>query len=144
MTEELYSDEELITETAEAPDLIDDLIDALSAGCAGITFSRDVLETNRPEDWGALEMTGDDECEWADGGVVDQDVCADLWVCVSDRGSKTKRQIQNVLKAFAREHGIGWRFVRRNWLYDMERVMWQWKIWLGCPLANEDETDQEE
>ena len=152
MTEEIYSGDELVEtvetetiETAEDFDLIDELIDALNAGVEGITFSRDVLETNRPEDWGALELTGDDNCDWADGGMVEQEVGADLWVCVSDKGSRTKRQVQKVLRDFAKEHGsdMGWRFKARNYLYDLEKVMWRWAIYLMCPLA-EDEPEEED
>ena len=146
MTEELYSGDEVVEtiETAEDFDLIDGLIDALNEGVSGVTFCRDVLETNRPDDWGALELTGDDNVDWADGNVVDQEVCADLWVCVSDRGSRTKRTVQRVLREFAGEHGIGWRFIRRNFLYDLEKVMWQWKIWMLCPLEADEEPEAEE
>ena len=147
MTEEIYSGDELVEtiETAEDYDLIDELIDALNAGVEDITFSRDVLETNRPEGWGALELTGDDNCDWADGGMVEQEVGADLWVCVSDKGSRTKRQVQKVLRDFAKEHGsdMGWRFKARNYLYDLEKVMWRWAIYLMCPLAEEEPEEED-
>ena len=68
---------EAVTTTYNA-DLIDTLIDALNAGVTDVTFSRDVLETNRPEAWGAVELTGDDNCDWGDGApakvAVDVDV----------------------------------------------------------------------
>lgn len=126
----------------EDTDLIDELIDALNEGVEGITFSRDVLETNIPEDWGAVELTGDDSGEWADGGMIDQEVAADLWICESDKGSRTKRKVQKVLREFAAAHDMGWRLKARNWLYDLEKVMWHWTLWLGCPLG--DDPDAEE
>jgi hypothetical protein len=138
------ADEELIEiteaeETAEDRDLIDDLIDALNAGVTDVTFSRDALETNRPEAWGAVELTGDDNCDWADGGMTDQEVGADLWVCTPDRGSRPKRQVQKVLREFSAAHDMGWRFRTRNWLYDLEKVMYRWTLYLWCPLGEDPE-----
>ena len=123
--------------TEEERDLIDDLIDALNDGVDGITFDRDVLDTDRPEDWGAAELSGEDDAEWADGGVIDQAVTADLWVCVSSRGSLTKRQVQAVLKAWCGERLAGWRFVNRAYLYDLDKVMWHWQVSIDGPLAAE-------
>ena len=133
---------EAATTTTYNADLIDTLIDALNAGGTDVTFSRDVLETNRPEAWGAVELTGDDNPDWGDGSMVDQEVCADLWVCTPDRGSQIKRRVQKVLKEFAAEYDIGWRFKRRNYLYDLDKVMYQWTLWMFCPLGEdpEDET----
>lgn len=124
-------------------DLIDALIDALNDGVPDVTFDRDVLDTNRPEDWAAVELTGQDDAEWADGHLIDQSLVADIWVCVSDRGSGVKRQVQNVLGAFCDRWRIGWKLVSRNWLYDLEKVMWRWQVSIDGPLAypEEDEDD---
>lgn len=122
---------------AEERDLIDSLIDALNDGVDGITFDRDVLDTNRPEDWAAVELSGEDGAEWADGNLIDQALNVDVWVCVSDRGSWPKRQVQAVLKAFCAEIQAGWRFVARAYLYDLDKVMWHWTISIDGPLAEE-------
>ena len=125
-----------MTETEER-DLIDSLIDALNDGVDGITFDRDVLDTNRPEDWAAVELSGEDGAEWADGNLIDQALNVDVWVCVSDRGSWPKRQVQAVLKAFCAEIQAGWRFVARAYLYDLDKVMWHWTVSIDGPLADE-------
>lgn len=132
--------------TGEAErDLIDDLIDALNDGVDGITFDRDVLETDRPEDWGAVELSGQDDGEWADGVMIDQSLAVDVWVCLSDRGSWPKRQVQRVLRAFCADTaGCGWRFVSRAWLYDLEKVMWRWTVTIDGPLADDTEDDDAE
>ena len=130
-----------MTEAIER-DRIDDLIDALNDGVDGITFDRDVLDTNRPDDWGAVELTGDDDADWADGTMIDQALTADIWVCVSDRGSWPKRQVQAVLKEFCPELVAGWRFVARAYLYDLDKVMWHWAVSIDGPLA-EDPEDEE-
>ena len=126
---------------AEERDLIDDLIDALNDGVDGVIFDRDVLDTDRPEDWAAVELTGQDDSEWADGQLIEQVLTADIWVCVSSRGSQVKRDVQTVLKAFGRSHDMGWQLKSRNWLYDLNKVMWRWIVEIYAPLA-EPETDE--
>lgn len=131
-----------MTEAIER-DRIDDLIDALNDGVDGITFDRDVLDTNRPDDWGAVELTGEDDADWADGTMIDQALTADIWICVSDRGSWPKRSVQRVLKEFCPEIVAGWRFVNRAYLYDLDKVMWHWTVSIDGPLAPEDPEDEE-
>lgn len=125
-------------------DLIDTLIDALNDGVEDVTFERDVLDTNRPEDWAAVELTGDDGDEWADGHLIDQSLMIDVWVCVSDRGSGVKRQVQTVLNGFCDEMHIGWKLVSRNWLYDLNKVMWRWQVSIDGPLAKPQAEDHPE
>lgn len=120
---------------AEERDLIDELIDALNDGVDQITFDRDVLDTNRPEDWAAVELSGQEDAEWADGQLIDQTLSVDIWVCVSDRGSWPKRQVQAVLKAFCPPRLAGWRLVSRAYLYDLDKVMWRWTVSIDGPLA---------
>ena len=116
-------------------DLIDELIDALNDGVPEVTFDRDVLDTNRPDDWAAVELSGQDDAEWADGQLIDQSLTADIWVCVSDRGSGVKRRVQSVLRDFCPEKQIGWRLVSRAYLYDLDKVMWRWMLSIDGPLA---------
>lgn len=130
---------------AEERDLIDELIDDLNDGVDSVTFDRDVLDTNRPDDWAAVELSGEESAEWADGNLVDQVVNVDVWVCVSDRGSWPKRQVQAVLKAFCAEIHAGWRFVARAYLYDLDKVMWHWIVTIDGPLLiSEPEEEDEE
>lgn len=129
---------------AEERDLIDELIDALNDGVDQITFDRDVLDTNRPEDWAAVELSGQEDAEWADGQLIDQALSVDIWVCVSDRGSWPKRQVQAVLKAFCPPRLAGWRLVSRAYLYDLNKVMWRWTVSIDGPLAEDPEEEEEE
>ena len=129
---------------AEERDLIDELIDALNDGVDQITFDRDVLDTNRPEDWAAVELSGQEDAEWADGQLIDQALSVDIWVCVSDRGSWPKRQVQAVLKTFCPPRLAGWRLVSRAYLYDLDKVMWRWTVSIDGPLAADPEEEEEE
>ena len=127
------------TEETEERDLIDELIDSLNDGVDYVIFDRDVLDTDRPEDWAAVELTGQDDSEWADGQLIEQVLTADIWVCLSSRGSQVKRDVQAVLKAFGKSHDIGWTLKSRNYLYDLDKVMWRWIVTIYAPLAQETE-----
>ena len=139
------ADEETIL---EEDDLIDALIDALNDGVKDVTFDRDVLETNRPDDWAAVELTGEGDGEWGDGSRIDQTLNVDVWVCVSSKGSRIKRKVQAVLKAFCEEYDGGWKLVSRNYIYDLDKVIWRWTVNVWAPLAEDGDelpfTDPEE
>ena len=125
----------------EEYDLIDTLIDALNDGVPGVTFERDVLETNRPDDWAAVELTGEGDSEWGDGNQIDQTLNIDVWVCISGKGSRIKRKVQAVLKTFCEEYDGGWKLISRNYIYDLDKVIWRWTVNVWAPLA-EDEEDE--
>lgn len=129
-------------------DLIDKLIDWLNDGVDQITFDRDVLEVNRPEDWGAVELVGQEDGEWADGRMIDQTLTAEIWVCLSDRGSQIREDVQQVLRSFGDLYDISWKLVRRNYLYDLDKVIWQWTVVIEEPLdewpGDEEDEDPEE
>lgn len=124
-------------------DLIDTLIDALNDGVEDVTFERDVLETNRPDDWAAVELTGEGESEWADGNEIDQTLNIDIWVCVSCHGSRIKRKVQAVLRQFCAENDGGWKLISRNYIYDLDKVIWRWTVNVWAPLGEEPEQQEE-
>ena len=144
MADEVETVQEITEEETEERDLIDDLIDDLNDGVKGITFDRDVLETDRPDDWGAVELSGQEDGEWADGVMIDQVLTVEIWVCLSSRGSGVKRQVQKVLKDFCSGIHAGWRFVNRAYLYDLDKVMWHWIVSIDGPLATEPAEDPED
>ena len=127
----------------EERDLIDQLIDDLNDGVNGVTFDRDVLDTDRPDDWAAVELVGQDGSEWADGKLIDQVLTVDIWVCVSERGSRIRGEVQAVLQAFGQDHEIGWRFVSRNWLYNLNKVMWRWGVTIWGPIELPEPPEEE-
>ena len=111
----------------DTPDAIDGLIAALNAVTVprGLAFERDVLDVDRPEDWGAVEMTGT-ENEWADGEIIDQVYKLDIWASVSDRSAEWKAVIEDVL----REQKTAYRLKERAYLHDLNKVLWRWEAQL--------------
>lgn len=149
---EIVETEDTITETvtAEERDLIDQLIDDLNDGVPGVIFDRDLIDTNRPGNWGSAFLAGQDDADWADGHLIDQVLAVDVWAIVSDRGSGVKRAVQAVLKQFCEDHGIGWRFVSRTYAADLDKFEWRWSLSVDGPLLDaadpedEDEPDETE
>lgn len=122
-------------DSPESPDAIDDLIAALNEAVGDeLTFERDVLDVERPEDWGAVEMTNviNDE---ADGRIIDQCYELDVWACVSDRGSVWLQRIEAVFGSFG--DSLHYHLHERAYLHDLKKVLWRWKVilWPAVPAA---------
>ena len=113
----------------DTPDAIDGLIAALNAVTVpeGLAFERDVLDVDRPEDWGAVEMTGV-ENEYADGEIIDQVYLLDIWAAVSDRSSEWLQRIEAVLAGCGDK--LQYRLHERAYLHDLHKVLWRWKATL--------------
>ena len=109
----------------ETPDAIDDLIAALNDAVGDVlTFERDVLDVERPEDWGAVELV-DTVNEYADGRIIDQMYIVDIWASVGDRSSQWLREIESVLAGFGDK--LRYSLTERAYLHDLKKVLWRWR-----------------
>lgn len=113
----------------DTPDAIDGLIAALNAAAVpeGLAFERDVLDVDRPEDWGAVEFTGTVD-EWADGHIIDQMLKLDIWAAVSDRAAQWKDLVEGVLRGYGDR--LAWHMKERAYLHDLNKVVWKWEAQL--------------
>ena len=113
----------------DTPDAIDGLIATLNAVTVtqGLAFERDVLDVDRPEDWGAMEMTGV-ENEYADGVIIDQAYRLDIWASVSDRRGDWLQIIEGVLASYG--HRLEYQLIERNYMHNLHKVVWRWKALL--------------
>ena len=126
---------------SEQSDPIDALIARLNEATAesGLVFERDALDIERPEDWGAVEMTGTRD-EWADGKIIDRTWILDIWAGVSDRGTEWLAAVENVLRAYGDR--LWYRLQDRGYLHDVKKVLWNWRVELDwVPEADADGTD---
>lgn len=123
-------------------DAVDQLIADLNAAMSGgLIFERDVLDVDRPEDWGAVEMTGTVN-EYADGRVIDQCFRLDIWAAVGDRDSVWLGRIEAVLKGYGER--IAYALTERAYLHDVKKVLWRWHADLWSLAAPETEADGED
>ena len=128
---------------SETPDAIDDLIAALNGAVGDVlTFERDVLDVERPEDWGAVELV-DTVNEYADGRIIDQMYIVDIWASVGDRSSQWLREIESVLAGFGDK--LRYSLTERAYLHDLKKVLWRWRgeLWsLAAEPVPEEEPDE--
>lgn len=115
-------------------DAVDTLIADLNQAMGDeLTFERDALDVERPDDWGAVEVV-DTVNEYADGHCIDQYFVLDIWAGVSDRGSGWLALIEGVLQ----DAGASYTLVQRAYLHDLKKVIWQWRATLdGTPPETE-------
>ena len=123
-------------------DIIDELLDALNDGTE-VVFDRDAMDVNRPEDWGAVELTGESGSDWADGGMTEQESEISVWLCCRQKDLTPKGQVQAVLHDFCRPRVGRWRLQGRNWLPDLDRVLYEWKVYLCGPAVPDTEPETE-
>jgi len=131
-----------------ARDRIDELISRLEAAFPGYTFDRDALEIGGDEDTGAVEVTGIEDVQMADGKPVGITWGIDIWMAGESSGLEMIQTMEDVLNAYDDEVAtILWRMPKRNYLVDIGRVAWQWHLTLygdpGAEVETEEETDPE-
>ena len=64
-------------------------------------------------------------------------------MCISSKGSRIKRKVQAVLKTFCAENEGGWKLISRNYIYDLDKVIWRWTVNVWAPLGEDPEQDDE-
>lgn len=128
----------------EERDAIDALIEALNAETGEVlTFERDALDVDRPEDWGAVEFVRVKNL-YADDRVIDQCYQLEIWACVSDRDSEWLQRIEGVLDA--QGDRLSYKFIGRDYLHNLKKALWHWAVtlWdLDAPEEPEPETETE-
>ena len=111
---------------------LDDLLDALNT-IDGIEFVRDAWINDAPENYGVLELAGQNGGQWADGHLVDQSFALVITIYVKDGTDIWVDAVQGVLAAQDLAYGMP----RREYDYGGDAVMWQWTAtWYG-PLTVE-------
>ena len=100
----------------------------------GIPFWADAWENNPPANYGVVELTGQENADWADGRMVDQSFQADITIYVAGCGTKWVRIIQDKLEAM----DAGYSLPQRQWLPDIKKSAWTWKASFLAPLEWEE------
>lgn len=121
---------------------LDDLLDALNT-ISGIEFVRDAWINDAPDNYGVLELTGQNNSQWADGHLVDQSFGLQITIYVKDGSDIWVDSVQGVLDAQDLAYGMP----RREYDYGGDAVMWQWTATFYGPLTEivpDPEADAEE
>ena len=97
----------------------------------GIAFRADAWENKAPNNYGVVEITGQDKGEWADGRMIDQTFSAEITLYVGENGKAWVKKVQEKLE----EMDAGYSLPTRQYLPDIGKTMWVWKASFYQPLG---------
>lgn len=96
----------------------------------GVPFRADAWKNKAPDDYGVVEITGQDSGEWADDEMIDQTFAATITIYVTGNSMKWPRLVQERLAAM----DAGYSLQGRKWLPDIQRTAWTWRASFYAPL----------
>ena len=119
-------------------DVIANLLTELNT-ISGIDFVEDAWVEKAPDNYGVVELTGQNGSEYADGKLVEQSFGIRISIYVSGGSHSYIEAVQNVLTAF----DIGFSMPTREYLQDINKVSWVWNCTLFGPIEYTVETEVE-
>lgn len=96
----------------------------------GVPFRADAWKNKAPDDYGVVEITGQDSGEWADDGMIDQTFWATITLYVTGNNMKWPRLVQARLAKM----DAGYKLTERQWLPDIQRTAWTWRASFYAPI----------
>lgn len=115
--------------------LADRLAEELSK--TGLPFRVDAWENKAPNNYGVVELTGQNNADWADGVMVDQAFQAEITIYVAGSSMKWIGMIQDKLAAM----DAGYSLPQRQWLPDIKKTAWTWRATFFGPAEWEEITE---
>ena len=118
-----------VTTTTVTRDAVDILVSKLNE-IEGITFERDAWENEAPDDYGAVEMSGQYNSLWADDKQQEQTFTAAVHLYCKDGGNQWISKIQEKLA-----EAVDWYTMpTHEYIYEIEKNHWTWNCQIIGPL----------
>lgn len=121
--------------TLTTVDVIANLLTALNT-ISGIDFVEDAWVEKAPDNYGVVELTGQNGSEYADGKLVEQSFGIRITIYVTGGSHAYIEAVQNVLTAF----DIGFSMPTREYVQDINKVSWVWNCTVFGPIEYTVET----
>ena len=121
--------------TLTTVDVIANLLTALNT-ISGIDFVEDAWVEKAPDNYGVVELTGQNGSEYADGKLVEQSFGIRITIYVTGGRHAYIEAVQNVLTAF----DIGFSMPTREYVQDINKVSWVWNCTVFGPIEYTVET----
>ena len=118
-----------VTTTTVTRDAADLLVEALNT-IDGITFVRDAWENKAPDDYGAVEMTGQSNALWADNKMVAQTFMLTVHLYAKDGNNAWISKIQEKLAEAADSYSMP----THEFIYEIGKNHWTWSAYIIGPL----------
>lgn len=122
-----------VTTTTVTRDAVDILVSKLNE-IEGISFVRDAWENEAPSDYGAVEMTGQNNSLWADDKMVEQTFILAVHLYCKDGGNQWITKIQGKLA----EAADWYTMPTHEYIYEIEKNHWVWNAFMIAPLQWEE------
>lgn len=121
--------------TLTTVDVIANLLTALNT-ISGIDFVEDAWVEKAPDNYGVVELTGQNGSEYADGKLVEQSFGIRITIYVTGGSHAYIDAVQTVLTAF----DIGFSMPTREYVQDINKVSWVWNCTVFGPIEYTVET----
>ena len=121
--------------TLTTVDVIANLLTALNT-ISGIDFVEDAWVEKAPDNYGVVELTGQNGSEYADGKLVEQSFGIRITIYVTGGSHAYIEAVQNVLTSF----DIGFSMPTREYVQDINKVSWVWNCTVFGPIEYTVET----
>lgn len=118
-----------VTTTTVTRDATDILVSKLNE-IEGITFERDAWENEAPDDYGAVEMTGQTNSLWADDKQQEQTFTLAVHLYCKDGGNQWITKIQEKLA----EATDWFTMPTHEYIYEIEKNHWTWNAFIIGPM----------
>ena len=119
------------TPTPTTVDLIANLITALNT-ISGLAFVEDAWIEKAPDNYGVVELTGQNAFEYADGKLIEQGFGVRITIYVTGGSHAWIEAVQNILTA----QDIGFSMPTREYLQDINKVSWVWNCSILGPVVS--------
>ena len=118
-----------IVSTTVTMDAVDFLVEKLNQ-IEGISFVRDAWEDKAPDDYGVVELTGQNNALYADNHMIEQTFTLAVHLYAVDGSNAWIGKIQEKLN----EATDGFSLPVHEYAWDIQRNHWQWTAYLIGPL----------
>ena len=116
-------------------DRINTLLTALNT-ISGIAFVEDAWVEKAPDNYGVVELTGQNASEYADGKLLDQGFSVRITIYVTGGSHSWVEAVQDVLTA----QDVGFSLPTREYIQDINKVSWVWNCSILGPVEYTVET----
>ena len=107
-------------------DRIDEMLFWLRRALPEVTWDRDAVSEDAPDNVGAVEFTGT-RSMWADDRMIDQRYVISVWLMVSSSSTDYLGRVQEVLDALAEYDDFSWHLPERRYAAGVDQVIWRWE-----------------
>lgn len=108
-------------------DRIDEMLFWLRRALPEVTWDRDAVSEDAPDNVGAVEFAGT-RGYYADGRMIEQVCVIDVWLVVSSSAAEAYLDpVQAVLGRLSENDDLAWSLPERKYSANIDQVIWRWQ-----------------